>query len=173
MQYLGEGQEVAGRTILDEDLIQEIPIISRPGIILMPDQTLPLNLFEPRTITLMKNLISGSKTFGVVHQRYRSSQPGLVEDAPIGTTAEIYEFREPTPEGLEVGLKIKAKGRQRFKILSQRRQVDGIKMATVEFLKEIELTDPFYDVRLLSRDRLKPFPMDEECSSSTSGGSEK
>ena len=71
-------------------------------------------------------------------------------------------------EGLEVGLKIKAKGRQRFKILSQRRTVDGTKMATVEFLKEIELTDPFHDVRLLSRDRLKPFPMDEECTPNVS-----
>ena len=67
-----------------------------------------------------------------------------------------------------------------------RRQIDGTKVlffknhihhcailtfsfspqiATVEFLKEIKLTDPFRDVRLLSRDRLKPFPLDEECES--------
>ena len=132
----------------------------------MPGQTLPLNLFHPTVITVMKNLISGSKTFGVIHQRYRSSQPGLVEEANIGTTAEIYEFREPPPDSLEVGLKIKAKGRQRFRVLNMRRQVDGTKMATVEFLKEIELTDPFYDVRLLSRDRLKPFLInDAECTS--------
>ena len=57
--------------------------------------------------------------------RYRSSRPGLTEEATIGTTAEIYEFREPSPDSLEVGLKIKAKGRQRFRILSQRRQIDG------------------------------------------------
>jgi len=85
----------------------------------------------------------------------------LVEDANIGTTAEIYEFREAPPEGLEIGLKIKAKGRQRFKILSQRRQVDGTKIATVEILREIKLSDPFHDVRLISRDRLRPF-RDEE-----------
>jgi len=123
--YLGQGQEVAGRTILDEDLIQDLPIIARPGIILMPGQTLPMNFFHPTVMSLMKNLISGSKTFGVVHSRYRSSRPGLTEEATIGTTAEIYEFREPSPESLEVGLKIKAKGRQRFRILSQRRQIDG------------------------------------------------
>ena len=85
----------------------------------------------------------------------------MVEDANIGTTAEIYEFREAPPEGLEIGLKIKAKGRQRFKILSQRRQVDGTKIATVEILREIKLSDPFHDVRLISRDRLRPF-RDEE-----------
>ena len=69
-QYLGQGQEVAGRTILDEDLIQDLPIIARPGIILMPGQTLPMNFFHPTVMSLMKNLISGSKTFGVVHSRF-------------------------------------------------------------------------------------------------------
>merc|ERR1711874_483031 len=162
--YLGQGQEVGGRTILDEDLIQDLPIIARPGMILMPGQTLPMSLFDPTVITLMKNLISGSKTFGVVHLRHRSSRPGLTEEATIGTTAEIYEFREPSPESLEVGLKIKAKGRQRFRILSHRRQIDGTKIATVEILREIELSDPLFDVRLLSRDRLRQFSdLKEEC----------
>ena len=48
------------------------------------------------------------------YQRYRSSQPGLIEEANVGTTAEIYECREPS-SGTEVGYHIKAKGRQRFK----------------------------------------------------------
>ena len=158
---MGQGQEIAGRTILDEDLIQDLPILARPGIILMPGQTLPMNFFHPTVISMMKNLISGSKTFGIVHSRYRSSQPGLVENANIGTTAEIYEYREAPPDGLEIGLKIKAKGRQRFKVLSQRRQVDGTKIATVEILREVELSDPLHDVRLISRDRLRPY-RDEE-----------
>ena len=68
-QYLGQGQEVGGRTILDEDLIQDLPIVARPGIILMPGQTLPMNFFHPTVISLMKKLIGGSKTFGVVHSR--------------------------------------------------------------------------------------------------------
>ena len=126
----------------------------------MPGQTLPLNFFHPTVMSMMKKLIEGTKTFGVVHQRYRVSQPGMVDEALIGTTAEIYEFREPPPTSLEVGLKIKAKGRQRFKILSQRRQIDGTKMATVEILREIELPDPFHQARLISRDRLRPFDED-------------
>ena len=43
----------------------------------------------------------------------------------LGTTAEIFEFYEPPPQSLEVGLKIKAKGRQRFKVVESRTQVDG------------------------------------------------
>ena len=69
--------------------------------------------------------MSGFKNVFLLSKRYRSSRPGLTEEATIGTTAEIYEFREPSPDSLEVGLKIKAKGRQRFRILSQRRQIDG------------------------------------------------
>ena len=38
------------------------------------------------------------------------------------------------------------------------------KIATVEILREIELSDPLYDIRLLSRDRLRPFHP-EECES--------
>ena len=51
----------------------------------------------------------------MIFQRYRSSQPGLVEEASVGTTAEIYECREPSESGVEAGYHIKAKGRQRFK----------------------------------------------------------
>ncbi len=116
----------------------------------------------------MKRLIEGNKTFGVIHHRYRASQPGLIEEATIGTTAEIYEFREPSEDSLEVGFKIKAKGRQRFRVLSQRRQIDGTKIATVEILREVELGDPLYNIRLKSLDRLRPVKLpdgDDEDSS--------
>jgi len=40
----------------------------------------------------------------------------------IGTTAEIYEYRD---EEEVAGFCIKAKGRQRFRIVESQRQVDG------------------------------------------------
>jgi hypothetical protein len=43
---LGESQVVAGRTILEENLIQDLPIISKSGIILMPGQTIPITFFH-------------------------------------------------------------------------------------------------------------------------------
>ena len=51
----------------------------------------------------------------------RTSPPASI----TGTTAEIFEFYEPPPESLQVGLRIKARGRQRFKVLSSRSQIDG------------------------------------------------
>lgn len=42
--------------------------------------------------------------------------------AEIGTTAEIYEYRD---EEDMAGFCIKAKGRQRFRVIKSQRQVDG------------------------------------------------
>jgi Lon protease-like protein len=55
-----------------------------------------------------------------VHSRYfEASNPKM---ANIGTTAEIYEYRDE--EDL-AGFCIKAKGRQRFRVMESQRQVDG------------------------------------------------
>ncbi len=53
------------------------------------------------------------------------SRHGPYEDAKIGTTAEIYEYRDPPEDTNEIGFKIKVKGRQRFRVLSTRTQIDG------------------------------------------------
>ena len=159
-QYMGESREIGGRIILEENLYVDIPVISQPGIILMPGQTLPMTFFQPSVISMMKRLVETTKTFGVLHKRYRSSQPGLVEEASVGTTAEIYECREPSASSTDVGYHIKAKGRQRFRLISIRRQADGNRIATVDILREKVLSDPLYETRLISRDRLRPFSPD-------------
>jgi hypothetical protein len=51
--YLGAGQEVSGRTILEEDLVQTLPLLSMPGFVLVPNQVFPLTLFHPAIISLM------------------------------------------------------------------------------------------------------------------------
>ena len=57
--------------------------------------------------------------------RYDPSRDPPLREASVGTTAEIYEYRDPPPESMEIGFKMKVKGRQRFKIISSRQQVDG------------------------------------------------
>ena len=99
-------------------------------------------------------MIESSKTFGVVSLRWReelSNQAGVV-----GTTAEIFQYQE---EGEETaGLKIKARGRQRFRIISARRQVDGNLVGEVRMLVDRELPEPLSMLRLKSWDRLASFP---------------
>jgi cereblon len=160
LQYLGDSLEVSGRNILEEDLIQEIVLLSQPGIILMPGQTLPLTIFRPNQISAMKRLIETTKTFGCIHVRFHDDNvgnPGQVTEAPVGTTAEIYEFREAPESGLEVGFKLKVRGRQRFRVLNSRTSLDGLRLANIEILQEKELSDPLFNVRLRVRDKLRPF----------------
>lgn len=54
--------------------------------------------------------------------RYGSNQSQLL--AAIGTTVEIFSMKEESEAGI-CTLRIKAMGRQRFKIKELRRQVDG------------------------------------------------
>eukprot|EP00092_Neocalanus_flemingeri_P092343 GFUD01117211.1.p1 GENE.GFUD01117211.1~~GFUD01117211.1.p1 ORF type:complete len:545 (-),score=176.61 GFUD01117211.1:89-1723(-) len=148
--YLGEGTEVGGRLILDDELVQSLPLLSQPGMVLIPGQLLPLHLFHPSVISMMKKVIDTTKTFGVVNLTAdTSSWRGVV-----GTTAEIFEYREAEdPEVREVGLKIKARGRQRFKLMSTRRQVDGNLVGEVKMLVDKEMDEPLDIVRIKSLDR--------------------
>ena len=65
LQYLGDSLEVSGRHILEEDLVQEIVLMANPGVILMPGQTLPLTIFRPNVISLMRKLIDTTKVWKI------------------------------------------------------------------------------------------------------------
>ena len=52
--YLGEGREVGGRTIIDDDLTVNLPLYNQPGVDLVPGQQLPLHLFHPSVISMMR-----------------------------------------------------------------------------------------------------------------------
>jgi hypothetical protein len=122
--YLGAGQEVSGRTILDEDLIQSLPLLSMPGFVLVPHQVFPLTLFHPPMISMMKAVLAANRTFGVVNLTTVSEDERRQEE--VGTTAEIFEYREENREDVaSVGFMLKARGRQRFRVRSVRRQIDG------------------------------------------------
>ena len=57
----------------------------------------------------------------------------------IGATAEIYEYGEQEENSL-VGLRLKARIRQRIKVLSARRQIDG----QVQFFSSNNLRSMFF-----------------------------
>lgn len=150
--YLGEGKEVGGRTILDDDdeLVLSLPLLNQPGLALIPGQLLPLHLFHPSVINMMKKVIDSTKIFGVVNLRADSSSWRGV----VGTTAEVFEYREAGDQDeREVGLKIKARGRQRFKLLSTRRQVDGNLVGEVKMLVDKDLDEPLSLISIKSFER--------------------
>uniref|UniRef100_A0A3Q0T5T2 Protein cereblon n=1 Tax=Amphilophus citrinellus TaxID=61819 RepID=A0A3Q0T5T2_AMPCI len=145
--YLGSDmEEFHGRTVHDDDSCQTIPVLPHTAVMLVPGQTLPLQLFRPQEVSMMRSVIQRDRTFAVL------AHP----DAEFGTTAEIYAYREEQEYGIET-VKVKAVGRQRFKVHEIRTQAD-IKQAKVQILPERILPDPLSAVQLTPLSRLHMHP---------------
>ncbi|XP_001603993.2 protein cereblon isoform X1 [Nasonia vitripennis] len=149
--YLGSNlEELRGRTLLDEGIYINLPLLIKQSVILFPGQTLPMTVFGSNIIGMLEKCIQKNRTFGVVCQQ--------IDKEPIGTTAEIYEYSQGNPEE---GFRIKAKGRQRFKILRMMQGYSEIS-ANVKIMPEITLTHPFIEQRLASLDHQRIRPVNEE-----------
>ena len=48
--------EVGGRTVMEDDNIVSIPLLSFPNLMLVPGQTLPLTPFQPQVIACVWNI---------------------------------------------------------------------------------------------------------------------
>lgn len=40
--------EVTGRTVMEDDNVESIPVLSLPNLLLVPGQTLPMHIFNPQ-----------------------------------------------------------------------------------------------------------------------------
>ncbi|XP_043374378.1 protein cereblon isoform X4 [Dermochelys coriacea] len=151
--YLGSDmEEFHGRTVHDDDSCQVIPVLPHVVVMLIPGQTLPLQLFRPQEVSMVRNLIQKDRTFAVL--AYSNIRE---REAHFGTTAEIYAYREEHEFGIET-VKVKAVGRQRFKVLEIRTQSDGIQQAKVQILPERVLPSTMSAVQLESLNRCHIFP---------------
>lgn len=69
------------------DLPPRIPVFPLRGAILLPRATLPLNVFEPRYLSMLEDVMSGSRVIGILQPE------GHVDDdeqeSPIGTSAGL------------------------------------------------------------------------------------
>ncbi|KAJ8370541.1 hypothetical protein SKAU_G00105690 [Synaphobranchus kaupii] len=152
--YLGaDMEEFHGRTVHDDDSCQTIPVLPHTAVMLVPGQTLPLQLFRPQEVSMMRSLIQRDRTFAVL----ASVSDAEEQQAEFGTTAEIYAYREEQEYGIET-VKVKAVGRQRFKVHEIRTQADGIRQAKVQILPERILPDPLSAVQLTPLSRLHTHP---------------
>jgi cereblon len=129
--------ELSGRTVLDAENDIELPLLPMQGVVLMPGETLPLHIFMPQFVSMMKRCLDGNKTFGVCTIKSDSSGE---EYSNVGTTAEIFSVKEDTTGGIHT-MTVKATGRQRFQILSKKRQSDRVVVATVRVLPDELLLD--------------------------------
>lgn len=79
------------------DLPQRIPVFPLPRAILLPRATLPLNIFEPRYLEMIEDVMAGSRILGMV-QPEGADEDGLVpHNIPlrrVGCAGRITAYEE-------------------------------------------------------------------------------
>ncbi len=77
-----------------ENLPASLPIFPLPGALLLPGGRLPLNVFEPRYLNMMRDAIAGERLIGMIQPSQDSEDPGTAETYRTGCTGRIVAFSE-------------------------------------------------------------------------------
>jgi Lon protease-like protein len=101
--------------------------------VLFPGGPLPLRIFEPRYVDMVRRCMHDASTFGVVHIRAGAEAGSAVTStASIGTSARIADFY-PLSDGM---LGLLCLGERKFRLLQRWCREDGLNVGRVEWLSE-------------------------------------
>ncbi|MDP6174325.1 MAG: LON peptidase substrate-binding domain-containing protein, partial [Rhodospirillales bacterium] len=67
-----------------DGLPESLPIFPLPGALLLPGGRLPLNIFEPRYLSMIEDALGEARMIGMV-------QPLAPEPDPVSAEARLYE----------------------------------------------------------------------------------
>jgi hypothetical protein len=107
----------------------QIPIFPL-NTVLFPGGPLPLRIFESRYIDMVSRCLKSETPFGVLLIK-DGEEAGLATTYEVGTLAKITDFYQGS-DGL---LGITALGGQRFRLISNERQHDGLNIGEVELIE--------------------------------------
>ncbi len=89
-----------------------IPVFPLPSVILLPGASLPLNIFEPRYLKMVRDAATGHNLIGMIQPRGKEVGAKAPPLFTVGGVGSISEFHE-TEDGRIV---IRLKGLSRFRI---------------------------------------------------------
>lgn len=107
----------------------ELPLFPL-NTVLFPRGPLPLRIFEPRYVDMVRRCMREESCFGVVLLQGGGETGPVSGVAAVGTSARIVDFNL-LKDGL---LGITCRGERRFRVLRLWRQDDGLNMGEVEWL---------------------------------------
>ena len=97
-----------------EDLPKIIPIFPMSNFIIFPDTTVPLNIFEPRYIEMVKDSMKGNKLIGLIQPK-KNNIDTILDLHETGCLGKITNFND-TSDGRYL---IELNGLSRFKITKE------------------------------------------------------
>ena len=90
-----------------------LPIFPLPGVVILPNGSLPLNIFEPRYIAMVESVLGTHRMIGMIQPNKALETSN--ELYPIGCAAKIISFSETADNRYLIELK----GVTRFKVVKE------------------------------------------------------
>ncbi|WP_419902897.1 LON peptidase substrate-binding domain-containing protein [Kiloniella sp.] len=112
-----------------DELPREIPIFPLGGALLLPGGTLPLNIFEPRYLTMVDQALGNSRYIGMIQPSQPSEDEGTAHLYKIGCLGRITSFME-TDDGRYL---ISLQGIIRFSLTSETTNGFGYRNAICDY----------------------------------------
>lgn len=107
------------RYVKREDIPEAVPVFPLSGALLLPGGQLPLNIFEPRYLSMFDAALSGNRLVGIVQPSLTHDDPMSVTSAPVlsavGCIGRITSFTE-TGDGRYI---VSLSGVCRFRLLEE------------------------------------------------------
>jgi Lon protease-like protein len=137
-----------------ESLPQVLPVFPLPGALLLPRGKLPLNIFEPRYLAMIRDVMAGNQLIGMIQPRgiaEEGSHP-IPEDADLygtGCVGRIASYSE-TEDGR---MMISLVGVCRFDVVREVEGRSGYRRVTAEYARYVTDLDPA-EAQVPGRERL-------------------
>jgi Lon protease-like protein len=105
------------------DLPRTLPIFPLPAVLLLPGGKLPLNIFEPRYLAMVRAALAGPRLIGMIQPRDPDAGGSQPEVQKVGCAGRIVSFAE-TDDGRYL---ITLAGLCRFTIMGELPLIDGFR----------------------------------------------
>ena len=128
-----------------EDLPATIPIFPLAGVLLLPGGHLPLNIFEPRYLQMVRDAMAGPKLIGMVQPTDPASRQFEPPVYPLGCVGRISRFKE-TPDNRFL---ITLSGERRFTIAEELARTTLYRQVRVSYEPEPEPNEAMVDRKRL------------------------
>jgi hypothetical protein len=110
-----------------KELPNKIPIFPLSNFIIFPETTVPLNIFEPRYIEMIDDVMKGSKVIGVIQPKKSNNTTPKLHN--VGCAGKITSFNE-TEDGRYL---IVINGLSRFKIINEIKNKKSYRECEISF----------------------------------------
>lgn len=128
-----------------DELPETLPVFPLSGVLLLPTGNLPLNIFEPRYLDMVRDVLAVHRMIGMVQPRSNAKENAIYE---TGCAGKITEFEE-TADGRFL---ISLSGICRFRVAEELSAATRYRQVKVDWHP---FRDDLYVARHLDLDRLR------------------